>query len=148
MAPTKLAQIIIRAQGHVNVQATHSSTFEVTLGSTLSIRGDCIIGVNASHSAQDINNLLGAILKRVDTKVRTHLSVGEITDQVQGFGSPHLLLTSPTSLVWRKSAFIDERTIAIRCDKSAKDLNRQLIESLQQPNAVLQVALVVIPGAT
>lgn len=148
MAPTEQAQIILRAQGHVNVQATHSSTFEVTLGSHLSVRGDCIIGVNASHSAQDINTLIGAALKRVDTQVHTYLSVNEIIDQVHGFGSPHLLLTSPTSLVWRTSDFIDERTIAIRCDKAAKDLSRQLIESLQQPNAVLQVALVVLPGVT
>lgn len=130
------------------MKATHSSTFEVTLDSHISVRGDCIIGVNASHSAQDIASLLGAVLKQVDTQVHTYLSVGELTDHVQGFGSPSLLLTSPTSLVWRTSDFIDERTIAIRCDKAAKDLSRQLIESLQQPNAVLQVALLVVPGTT
>jgi hypothetical protein len=148
MGPIEKTQISLRAQGHTNIQATHSSTFEVTMDSHLSVSGDCIVGVNASHSAQHINRLIGATLKRVDSQVLTYLSVGEITEKIQGFGAPQLLLTSPTSLVWRTSDFIDERTIAIRCNKAAKDLNRQLIALLQQPETVLQVTLVVVPGVT
>jgi hypothetical protein len=114
--------------------------------SKLSLQGDCIIGVGASHAARHIDTLLGEELRHPDTLIVTYLSDGKITEQVQGYGSPDLSFSSPTSLVWRTSEFVDERTIAIRCDKAAKNLNRLLIESLQNPETTLQVSLVVFPG--
>ncbi|MFX1301697.1 MAG: DUF371 domain-containing protein [Promethearchaeota archaeon] len=137
----------LTAKGHTNIQATHSSTFEITLDSHLSRRGDCIIGVEASHSAQDINNILGAALRRPNSQIHTYLSVGEISDIIQGWGSPKLSLSEETSLVWRTSDFVDARTVAIQCDKAAKNLNRALIALLQNPDSILQVTLIVFSGA-
>ncbi len=136
------------AKGHTNVQATHSSTFEITLDSHLSRQGDCIIGVEASHSAQDLNNILGAALRRPGSQIHTYLSVGEISECIQGRGSPKLILSEETSLVWRTSDFVDARTIAIQCDKAAKDLNRSLIALLQNPDSSLQITLLVFSDAT
>jgi len=136
------------AKGHANVQATHSSTFEITLESHLSQQGDCIIGVEASHSAQDINTILGDALRCSGSQIQTYLSVGEISECIQGWGSPQLILSEETSLVWRTSDFVDARTVAIQCDKAAKDLNRALISLLQNPDTSLQVTLVVFSGAT
>jgi hypothetical protein len=146
MASTKQTQFTLTAQGHANIQGTHSSTFEVTMDSQISTRGDCIIGVNASHGARNINTLIGDAIRRPHTRILTILSDGKITDQVHGYGSPQCSLTSPSSLVWRTSDFVNERTLSIRCNKAAHDLNRQLIKSLQNPNTTLQVALVVLAG--
>ena len=137
----------LTAKGHANVQATHSSTFEITVDSHLSRQGDCIIGVEASHSAQDINNILGEALRSPGSQIHTHLSVADISECVQGWGSPWLILTEATSLVWRTSDFVDARTLSIQCDKAAKDLNRALVALLQNPDSTLQVTLVVFSGA-
>ena len=134
------------AQGHPNIQATHSSTFEITMEAHLSPKGDCIIGVNGSHGAQQLNAHLGDILRCPDSLILTQLKVGTLTEEIQGFGSPDLTLKSPTSLVWRTSNFVDDRTIAIHCNKAAKDLNRKLIALLQNPETTLHVALLVSPG--
>ena len=146
MASTEQSQFTLTAYGHGNIRATHSSTFEITMEPSLSLQGDCIVGVNASHGAQHLNTLLGDALRHPNAQILTHLSNGVITERILGFGSPKLTLMSPLSLVWRTSEFIDERTIAIRCDKAAKDLDRQLIESLQNPDIRLQVALVISFG--
>ena len=148
MAKKEQEKFTLTAKGHVNVQATHSSTFEITVDSHLSQQGDCIIGVEASHSAQDINNILGASLRRPSSQVHTYLSVGEMSECIQGWGSPKLILSEATSLVWRTSDFVDARTVAIHCDKAAKDLNRALIALLQNPDSSLQVTLIVFSGAT
>lgn len=146
MASTKQHQFTVTAYGHANIQATHSSTFEITMESHLSRKGDCIIGTNASHSALHLKSQFDDAIRHPNTKIFTYLSVGTITDQIQGSGSPHLTLSSPTSLVWRTSEYVDARTIAIRCNKAAKDLNRHLIKSLQNPKTKLQVTFIVFPG--
>jgi hypothetical protein len=143
MASTKPHHFIIIAYGHANVQATHSSTLEITMDPNLSMKGDCIIGIKASHGAQHLNMQFGDALRQPQTKILTHLTAGTITDQIRGFGSPRFTLTSPTSLVWRTSDYVDNRTVAIRCNKAAKDLNRRLIESLQHPETELHVTITV-----
>ncbi|MFX1566314.1 MAG: DUF371 domain-containing protein [Promethearchaeota archaeon] len=148
MVLTEANRFTFTATGHPNIQATHKSTFEVTMAPDLSLQGDCIIGVNASHSAQQINSLLGDALRHPKSHLLTYLSNGPITECIQGYGSPQLILQSPTSLVWRTSDYVDDRTIAIRCNKAARDLNRRLIESLQQPDSTLQVTLVLFLGTT
>ncbi len=134
------------ARGHPNIRATHASTFEVTTESKLTRQGDCIIGVAASQSASDINTMLGDLLRKPTSYVHTVLSVGDITDHIDGRGSPHLSLASTQSLVWRTSDFVDERTVAIRCNKAARDLDRNLIRALQNPKNQLQVTLLVFVG--
>lgn len=141
-------QIALTARGHPNIRASHSSTFEVTTESKLTLKGDCIIGVTASLSASDINTILGDLLRKSTSYVHTVLSVGDITDHVNGRGSPYLSLTSPQSLVWRTSDFVDERTVAIHCNKAARDLDRNLIRALQNPENHLQVTLLVFEGTT
>lgn len=148
MVLTEANRFTLTATGHPHIQATHNSTFEVTVESNLTLRGDCIIGVNASHSAQQLNALLGTALRHPKSHLITYLSNGIITESIQGYGSPKISLASPTSLVWRTSDFVDDRTIAIRCNKAAKDLNRQLIEVLQKPYSTLHVTLVIFHGTT
>ena len=42
---------VFEAWGHVNVRATHRSTFEVTREPSLTPRGDCIVGVSSEVGA-------------------------------------------------------------------------------------------------
>ncbi len=78
----------------------------------------------------------------------TRFSVDDVTDVVQGFGSPGLTLQALSSLVWRTSTYEDDRTVAIRCDKSAVSINRKLVQKLKNPSALLQVIIVVSVPST
>lgn len=142
------AEVTLTAKGHPNIRATHRSTFEVTAEPTLTIRGDCIVGVKASATPSQVDAAVGWLLRRPGSRVTTRLSCGEFAEEVHGYGAPGLLLTSPLSLVWRTSSHIDGRTIAIRCDKAARDMNRQLIRRLQDPQATLHIAILVSAPAT
>ena len=42
--------ITFKAYGHENIRATHNRTIEFTKHKELSVRGDCIIGVNSDFS--------------------------------------------------------------------------------------------------
>jgi hypothetical protein len=143
MTPPAPTTFKFTAKGHENIQASHQSTIEVTTDSYLTLRGDCIIGVASSNSAKDLTTFLEPVLRLPRCRIRTILKVGALTDTVIGWVSSDLLLSDPSSIVWRTSTFVDERTIAIRCDKAAKDLDRQLVTALQNPQSVLEVQIVV-----
>jgi len=143
MTPQAPTPFTFTAKGHENIQASHPSTLEVTTDSHLTLRGDCIVGVKASHSAQDLKSLLEPVLRLPRCRIRTTLKVGALTDTILGWVSSEFPLSDPSSIVWRTSTFVDERTIAIRCNKAAKDLDRQLIAALQNSQSVLEVQLVV-----
>ncbi|MFX0169976.1 MAG: DUF371 domain-containing protein [Candidatus Hodarchaeota archaeon] len=143
MAPQPPSTFTLTAQGHTNIRASHRSTFEVTTDSHLTLRGDCIIGVKATHSARTLNALLGNLLRKPLCQIYTTLRVGTVSETIHGWGSPKLLLTASSSVVWRTSSHIDDRTIAVRCDKAAQDLDRRLVELMQNPKTSLQVELVI-----
>lgn len=148
MATFPKETISIIAYGHPNIQALHGSTLEITMASHVTLQGDCIIGVRATHSAHTLNQLLGLYLRQHETKVITRLSAGPHTEVIRGRGDPALSLRDVQSLVWRTSTFVDNRTIAIRCDKAARDLSREFVRALQEPSTVLHVTIEVLVPPT
>jgi hypothetical protein len=132
----------IVAFGHELVQAKHKTTIEITKENFLTKRGDCIIAVKADKACFDLRDEFKMALKQ-EKKVKIVFEINGIKDEVIAFGSKELLLESKTSIVIRKSSFIDDRTIAIRANKSAADLDRRLVEELKNPNAKLIVRMIV-----
>jgi hypothetical protein len=63
-------------------------------------------------------------------KIDVVIKVGDTVDQFYGYGSKNLTLLSKKDLVFRKSNFVCDRTILIKCTKSSSDLNRNLIKKL------------------
>jgi hypothetical protein len=141
MIPENIHHIQFNAYGHPNIQGLHSSTFEITTAAHLSLRGDCIIGIRSAQSAQSLARVFGESLRQSTTQVITRLVCGPFTDEIRGWGSPDLSLQNSLSLVWRKSTHIDNRTIALKCSKAAKDLNRDLIALLKNPQSLLQITI-------
>ena len=119
------------AYGHPNIQGTHSTTIEVTTEDNLSKRGDCIIGVRASHSLSDIRDLLFPLK---GSHVRVVFTVDTERDVVTGFIHPSLKFSDTKALIIRKSSFLCPRTLLIQADKAAMDLNRLLIEKMKTPH--------------
>ncbi len=118
--------------GHPNVKATHPTTFEVTKESELSEKGDCIIGVKADKSCSELSDKMRNALK-LGRRVLITIKVDELEEVVEAVGSPALTLKSDTSVVIRKSDYIDDRTLAIMANKAAKDISREIVERLKNP---------------
>lgn len=117
----------IHCHGHTNIRGTHPTTFEVTKEKHLTLQGDCIVGVGADKGAADLNPLFIQSLCSEHSVLLTTLRAGTIETHIHSRGSARLTLTHPQDLVWRKSTFIDERTVGIRSDRVAATLPRELI---------------------
>ncbi len=127
--------ITIRFEGHENILGTHFNTFEFTKDSYLTKKGDCIIGVN---SVFEFGNLAQRLKEnRAQIKIRGIISVnfsGKLyQDEFFGILNPNFDVNSK-EIVFRKSNFDSPRTIAIRCNKSARELNRKMIQILKNPD--------------
>jgi len=126
----------IKAQGHPNVRSTHRNTLEFTTETSLTPRGDCIVAVAADKGMEELSDEFKRRLKAEDSKLQITIECGGIKDTVTAYGSPNLILTHPTDMVVRKTDYICPRTLAIKADKAAKDLDRRLVEELKKGGTV------------
>ena len=120
----------IRAKGHENVLSLHKSTFEITKDKDLSLAGDCIIGLDIDKSMEDFPKEFKEKLANDNTKVIVELKTPNASDEIEGYGHHDLTLSHPTDIVCRKSTFVCSRTLMIKSNKAAIDLNRDLIKDL------------------
>jgi hypothetical protein len=138
----------IVCHGHPLVQGTHPTTFEVTTREELTLKGDCIIGVGADKAALDLDPLFKRLLARDDAVLVTNIYAGGTRIQVHGSGSRELTLRHPTDLVWRKSRFTCDRTVAVAADRTARTLPRELIARLAQGDEMEIELVAIIPDGT
>ena len=139
-----MKEVVFRARGHPNISATHRSTFEITREDFLTPRGDCIIGVEAELACRDLPATFKEALRSEDASLVIELEVEGVKEVVNARGSPRLSLASPTSMVIRRSDYIDDRTLAIKADKAARDLSRELVNRLKNRDATLTIRLRII----
>ena len=123
----------IEFSGHENIRSNHQKTIEITKGSNLTPRGDCIVGVNAKSSCADLPEELKNKLKNPDSKVTFSIQVGNEYFVIKGKGDSELILTHTEDIVLRKSDFICPRTLAVKCDKASDLLPRSMVKQLQDP---------------
>ncbi|GAB4316551.1 MAG: DUF371 domain-containing protein [Methanobacteriaceae archaeon] len=119
------------AKGHPNVTSTHKTTFEVTKDKEIGKTADCIIGVAADDSIKDIPQNIRKAISRNEAVIKIYLETENAADTITGKGDQRLTLDHPTDIVCRKSDFICDRTLMIKADKAAKDLNPDLIKDLR-----------------
>ena len=119
--------------GHENIRSTHKKTLEITKEKELTIRGDCIVGVNASASCHDIPQHIKEKLRDPDSEVRFSIMVQDHEFVIVGKGHKDLTLTHKEDIVIRKSDFVCPRTLAVRCDKASDILPREMVQLLQDP---------------
>jgi len=129
--------------GHENVQATHKTTLEITEEKNLSREGDCIITVGADKTFAGLSNEFKEKLRKPNARLSLLIEVDGIVDQVTAYGSPRLILSHPRDMVVRKSEFICDRTLAVRADKAANDLSRELVDKLKNPKQRTKITLIV-----
>ena len=141
MSAKKTRENIV-AFGHENIQAIHPSTLMFTKEKHLSKTGDCVVGVASDKAVADLSQTFKETLRKPNAKLTIIIEAGGLTEQINAFGSPKLILTNPTDMVIRKSDYICNRTLAIRADKSANDLPRELVEKLKNSRQKVNLTLV------
>ena len=133
----------ISAYGHKNIQANHGATLEITMANRLSKRGDCVVAVSADKSVETLDQQFKCNIRKKNAKIRMLINAGGVIEVVNGLGDPQLILTHPKDIVIRKSGYICERTLAIKSDKAAKDLSRELVRKLMDPMQKVLITLTV-----
>ncbi len=117
------------AHGHKNVLSTHRNTIEFTHDKDLTQNGDCILGVEADYSVDKIK------AAHFCGKIKIHMSVDNLSDEIIADYNP--LFADLHEMVIRRSNYEDKRTFAIRADKAAKDIKREIVEKMKNPHAIL-----------
>lgn len=133
----------IVAWGHPNVTAKNRTTFEVTKENYLTRRGDCIIAINASKGARDLNGAFKHLARSKDAEITVIIDAGSYREIAKGRGDPRLTLSHATDLVARKSNYICDRTLMIETDKVAINFSRDLLKALQDPSQQVITTLIV-----
>lgn len=119
--------------GHPNVLCTHQKTIEITKMSTLTLKGDCIIGVRASKACKDLSRSLREGLQKPNSFVDIEIQVNGLSFAIKGRSSGGLSLLSDTDMVIRKSTYTCPRTVAILSDNACSDIPREIVELLKDP---------------
>ncbi len=120
----------IKFQGHKNVLSLHSRTIEITKDPNLTKKGDCILGVSANKACNDLDSSIKNRLRTTGTVVKISIVVEPFEFEMSGYGSIALEISHGHDIVLRKSNYVDSRTLAVSCDKSAFDIPRNLVTLL------------------
>lgn len=130
----------ILTKGHKNVSSKHRSTFEITKDPEIGPTADCIIGVDMDKSMLNFPEDFKKEIADSDTKIIVELKTENAYDEIVGNGHEDLTLTHPTDIVCRTSDYTCPRTLMIRADKAARDLDEKLICDLKNEK-ILEVTI-------
>ena len=129
------------AWGHPNVRSTHRTTLMTTTDDHLSTRGDCIVAVSAEKGVRDLDPRTKEAIRSESSKVRLLIEIEGRTFITEGWGDPKLSLSHPSDMVIRKSGYICDRTLMIRADNAACDIDDSMIELLRKANCQISLTI-------
>jgi len=117
--------------GHGNITSKHKTTLEFTKDKYLTLKGDCIVGINADYSILQLKKFIKSLNdnKKIIIIIESMDNDKKIVDKIKAEINPDF--NSEKDIVIRKSEYIDLRTFAIKADKAAIDLNMDLIGLLK-----------------
>ncbi|MFM5882301.1 DUF371 domain-containing protein [Methanobrevibacter gottschalkii] len=130
----------LQTKGHKNVTSLHKSTFEITKDVEIGPAADCIIGTSMEKSMSDFPEEFKDKIANSNTKITVILDTENGHDEIVGFGHENLTLTHPTDMVSRTSDYTCSRTLMIKANKAARDLDDNLIEDLKNEK-IMDVAI-------
>jgi len=132
------------AKGHPLISAKHPTTLEITKDLEITPRGDCIIAVASQKALSDFSEFFKQLARREDAVITLTLRIGGYAERIVGRGHPNLTYTDSRSIVCRRSSYTCGRTLMIKADKAARDLDRRLVDQLRMGGKVLIEVQVVV----
>ncbi|MHA1907050.1 MAG: DUF371 domain-containing protein [Candidatus Thorarchaeota archaeon] len=137
-------RVSFKAYGHENVIGNHRTTVEITSEDFLTPKGTCIIGIRSEMALNSLNDDIKTVARSENTKIILRLAVGDLSEEIVGYGSPGLTYEDTTSMVARTSTYECGRTLMVGADKAASDINRNLVATMQEPGAVIDCDLIFV----
>ena len=131
----------LKSKGHKNVTSLHKSTFEITKDAEIGPTADCIIGTGADSSMLNFPQEFKDKIANSNTKIKVILDTENGHDEINGYGHEDLTLTHQTDIVCRTSDYTCSRTLMIRADKAACDLDSNLIEDLKNEK-IMEISII------
>ena len=132
-----------KAYGHENITARHKTTLEFIKDGDLSLKGDCIVGVRAYFDLKGIkkfiNNLKDNQVAIIIKTIPVNKNQKTILEKIKAEINPDF--NSNDELVIRKTDFISERTFAIKADKAAFELNKNVVNILKDKKSRVAVSI-------
>ena len=128
----------IIAYGHPDIRATDNNGFDIIKSPTPEKYRKAIIAVKANKACKDLDTKFRHSLKSAK-RIEIRIEAGGEEDTIIAFGSPALTLTSSEEIAVRKDDRIDGKTIGILADKSAAELNQDLVEKLRDPKTLVKI---------
>ena len=131
-------QYKFHAYGNPNILGTHKTTLEFTKDSKLTLKGDCIVGVNADFGLNEIKKFINnSKSNKITITIETEDK--KIKEMIEAETNPDF--NDKTEFVIRKTDFVSERTFAIRANKAACDLRKDLAEYLHKNNSKIVISI-------
>jgi len=131
----------LTACGHRNIQGTHTTTLEITKADQVTLKGNCIVAVRASKAISALAPSFKELLRKPASRVTLNIEVSGLREEAKGFGDPRLQLTSREDIVCRKSNFACGRTLMVKANKAAADMDRRVIEALRNPGNKVSITI-------
>ncbi len=117
--------------GHPRISGSHTKTVELTRDAEVTGRATCVLGVRSEHDDREIGRLRGA--------VEVTLECGEFRDVFTATMSAFFI--GDDALVFRRGPGLRGRTVAFDATKSAADVDRELVRSIGDADAVVNVTI-------
>lgn len=128
------------AYGHPNILGTHKTTLEFTKDEAVSLKGDCIVGVNADFDLDRLRDFIKkSNNKNITITIKPVTKLAKIKEKITAQINPEF--SHNKEFVIRKTDFASERTFAINSNKAAFELNRDLINYLKEKKNKISVII-------
>jgi len=127
--------------GHQNITSKHKTTLEFTKDNYLTLKGDCIVGIKSDYSLLELKKFIKSLKnnKKIIIKIEILNNDNKIIEKINAEVNPDF--NSEKDIVIRKSDFIDNRTLAIKADKAACDLNMDLIKNIKNNKRKIKIMI-------
>jgi hypothetical protein len=131
------------ASGDPRITAEHGTTIEITREGIRSDAGDCIVATGAEIGLAGLPEDLKKAARVEGAPMALILEIGGRREIIKGKGDPSLTFSNEEEMVARKSGYTCGRTLMIKADKAAKDLDRRLVDLLRGKDRTVKVTIVV-----
>lgn len=139
-----MLRVQFQAFGHENVAGNHRTTLELTSEDFLTREGTCIVGVRSNQTLSQLAPEIKMLAASRETRIILRLRAKNLVEEIAGRGDPGLTYSDSVSMVARTSTYVCGRTLMVKADKAALDLDRTFVEVLQSPETVIECELIYI----
>jgi len=125
-----------RAYGHPNILAIHKTTLEFTKDKEVTLKGDCIVGVNSDFQLSRVKEFIRSLK---NNKIKITIKAQGTENQETMEAEINHSFNSDNEVVIRKTGFLSGRTFAVNASKASFELNRSLISHLKKDGSKVMV---------